>query len=146
MFENSSNKSHFPKHCLKITRIWIFQFWNFHQFLAFWTFVHSKCRRSSLRSQCWIGLFLWFSNTVSDMGVQNVLWSRKQSTLERYGIFLSRLFCNVDLLWSKQQKQHFVGKTQSLFSHKQALQVMKCPLGAKAREIWSHIFPTTLEA
>mgnify|MGYP001255037335 FL=1 len=30
-------------------------------------------------------------------------------------------------------------------SHKQALQVMKCPLGAKAR-IWSHIFPTTLEA
>ena len=28
------------------------------------TFVHSKCKRSSLRSQCWMRLFLWFSNTV----------------------------------------------------------------------------------
>ena len=26
--------------------------------------VHSKCKRSSLRSQCWMRLFLWFSNTV----------------------------------------------------------------------------------
>ena len=31
----------------------------------FWlTFVHWKCKRSSLRSQCWMRLFLWFSNTV----------------------------------------------------------------------------------
>ena len=32
----------------------------------FWklTFVHPKCKRSSLRSQCWMRLFLWFSNTV----------------------------------------------------------------------------------
>ena len=28
------------------------------------TFVHSKRKRSSLRSQCWMRLFLWFSNTV----------------------------------------------------------------------------------
>ena len=28
------------------------------------TFVHSKCKRSSLRSQWWMRLFLWFSNTV----------------------------------------------------------------------------------
>ena len=34
-------------------------FWHF-----WWTFVHSKCKRSSLRSQCWMRLFLWFSNTV----------------------------------------------------------------------------------
>ena len=34
-------------------------FWHF-----FLTFVHSKCKRSSLRSQCWMRLFLWFSNTV----------------------------------------------------------------------------------
>ena len=34
-------------------------------FLAFWsTFVHSKCKRSSLRSQCWMRLFRGFSNTV----------------------------------------------------------------------------------
>ena len=34
-------------------------------FWHFWlTFVHSKCNRSSLRSQCWMRLFLWFSNTV----------------------------------------------------------------------------------
>ena len=34
-------------------------FWHFQ-----WTFVHSKCKRSSLLSQCWMRLFLWFSNTV----------------------------------------------------------------------------------
>ena len=28
------------------------------------TFVHSKCKRNLLRSQCWMRLFLWFSNTV----------------------------------------------------------------------------------
>ena len=28
------------------------------------TFVHSKWKRSSLRSQCWMRLFLWFSNTL----------------------------------------------------------------------------------
>ena len=30
----------------------------------YWTFVNSKCKRSSLRSQCWVRLFLWFSNTL----------------------------------------------------------------------------------
>ena len=30
----------------------------------YWTFVHSKCKRSSLRSPCWMILFMWFSNTV----------------------------------------------------------------------------------
>ena len=74
-------------------RIWFFQFWHFlrifcpikidmsgttvwpqlsgfqklakmNYFWHFsWTFVHSKCIRSSLRSQCWMRLFLWFSNT-----------------------------------------------------------------------------------
>ena len=34
-------------------------------FLAFlMNFCHLKCKRSSLRSQCWMRLFLWFSNTV----------------------------------------------------------------------------------
>ena len=74
-------------------RIWIFECWRFPpifvllkltclvilfdrklqffknspnwQFLAFLiNFSHSKCKRSSLRSQCWMRLFLWFSNTV----------------------------------------------------------------------------------
>ena len=35
-------------------------FWHFSL-----TFVHSKCKRSSLRSQHWMRLFLWFSNTVA---------------------------------------------------------------------------------
>ena len=35
------------------------QFWHFQS-----TFVHSKCKRSSLRWQCWMRLFLWFSITV----------------------------------------------------------------------------------
>ena len=34
-------------------------FWHFKL-----TFVHSKCKRSSLRSQCLMRLFLWFSSTV----------------------------------------------------------------------------------
>ena len=29
-----------------------------------WTFVNSNCKRCSFRLQCWIRLFLWFSNTV----------------------------------------------------------------------------------
>ena len=30
-----------------------------------WAFLyHSKCKRSSLRSQCWMWLILWLSNTV----------------------------------------------------------------------------------
>ena len=34
-------------------------FWHFK-----WTFIHSKYKRSSLRSKCWMRLFLWFSNTM----------------------------------------------------------------------------------
>ena len=33
-------------------------------------FVHSKYKRSSLRSQCWMRLFLWFSNTVLQCQVE----------------------------------------------------------------------------
>ena len=35
-----------------------------HLWHFWWSFVHSKCKRSSLRSQSWMKLFLWFSNTV----------------------------------------------------------------------------------
>ena len=42
-------------------------FWPFF----YWTFVHSKCKRSSLR--CWTRLFLWFSNTVIIFGVQGTM-------------------------------------------------------------------------
>ena len=70
-------------------RIWIFEFWHFPpifvllkltclvtlfdrklQFFKnspnwlFLAFLNSKCKRSSLRSQCWMRLFLWFSNTM----------------------------------------------------------------------------------
>ena len=74
--------------------IWIFQFWHFPpkfvllkstclvtlfdcKFEVFknwpkwikfgffyWTFVHSKCKHSSLCSKFWMRLFLWFSTTV----------------------------------------------------------------------------------
>ena len=36
--------------------------WN--SFQSCLSFIHSKCKRSSLRSQCWMRLFLRFSNTV----------------------------------------------------------------------------------
>ena len=41
-------------------------------FWHFWlTFVHSKCKRSS---QCWMRLFLWFSNTVSSVAKSFSHW------------------------------------------------------------------------
>ena len=91
-FETFLNKN---TQCLKITWNIAFEFWHFpsifcllkmtclvklfdrklkffqqfakmNHFWHFWlTFVHSKCKRSSLRSQCWMRLFLWFSNTVN---------------------------------------------------------------------------------
>ena len=33
-----------------------------------WSFVHSNCKRSSIPSQCWLRLFMWFSNTVVRVG------------------------------------------------------------------------------
>ena len=58
--------------CLKIIQNVAFQFLNFGIFDHFWhfgaTFVHSKCKHCSLRSQCWMRLFRRFSNTVDDMG------------------------------------------------------------------------------
>ena len=54
------------KNDLSGNTVWGFQkvakmgyFWHF-----WWTFVYSKCKRSSLRSQCWTRLFGRFSNTV----------------------------------------------------------------------------------
>ena len=48
--------------CLKITQNVSFEFLSFGIFNEL--LVHSKCKRSSLRSQCWMRLFLWISNTV----------------------------------------------------------------------------------
>ena len=45
--------------CLKMTKNVSFEF------SIETIFVHSKCKPSSLRSQCWMRLFLGFSNTVS---------------------------------------------------------------------------------
>ena len=45
----------------KMDHFWYFQL----------TFVHSKCKGSSLRSQCWMRLFLWFSNTVNSQAEKN---------------------------------------------------------------------------
>ena len=84
-----------------------FEFWHFSPFLVLWkviymvtlfdhklqifknpskltifwpfksTFVHSKCKHSSLRSQCWMRLFLWFSTRVIDFLQRIVHWSSK---------------------------------------------------------------------
>ena len=44
-------------------------------FVAFLSnFGHSKCKRSSLRSQFWMRLFLWFSNTVPCFFFFRILW------------------------------------------------------------------------
>ena len=60
----SPKKSHFQK----ITKF--DHFWHFSS-----TFVHSKCKCSSLRSQCWMRLFLWFSTTVHTINGDNK-WGR----------------------------------------------------------------------
>ena len=44
-----------------------------------WTFDHLKCKHSSLRSQCWMRLFLWFSNTVESFS----LFDREEKNMER---------------------------------------------------------------
>ena len=36
--------------------------------------LHSKCKLSSLRSQCWMRLFLWFSNTVKFVFFVHKTW------------------------------------------------------------------------
>ena len=63
-------------------RIWIFSFWHFppiflplkltclvtlfdRKLQVFKNLPFTKCKRSSLRSQSWMRLFLWFSNTVT---------------------------------------------------------------------------------
>ena len=49
----------------KETRLKIILFWGIFKNSHFWlTFVHSKCKRSSLHLQCWVRLFLQFSNTI----------------------------------------------------------------------------------
>ena len=48
-------------------------FQNLAKMDLFWhlelTFDHSNCKRSLLRSQCWMRLFLWLSNTVLHLGI-----------------------------------------------------------------------------
>ena len=82
------NTSEANSQCLKITQNLALECWYFSSFFVrskvtslvtlfdrkfhvfkmnhfWWTFVHSQCKRSSLRSQCWMRLILWFSNTVN---------------------------------------------------------------------------------
>ena len=56
--------------------VWLqaLEFKNSPKWTIFGIFVHSKCIRSSLRSQCPMRLFLWFSNTVAR--VHNPITSR----------------------------------------------------------------------
>ena len=51
----------------------IVTFWHFQ-----WTFVHLKCKRSSLRSQCWMRLFLCFSDFLEWFFVWDWGWCDKR--------------------------------------------------------------------
>ena len=63
--------------CLKITKNVAFENFNFgifHHFLAFLiNFCPLICKRSSLRSQCWMRLFFDFS-TLWSSRMENLLW------------------------------------------------------------------------
>ena len=74
-------KSGFQK-LVKIDHFWHFQ----------WTFVHSKCKRSSLRSQCWMRLFLWFSNTVCKAQIDLSRYHTQVLNVSRKIIFLDALY------------------------------------------------------
>ena len=66
-------------------RIWIYFVIHYRSFRSFLdplilhfhmpTLVHSKCKRSSLRSQCWAGLFVGFSNTVFFISFHILIWT-----------------------------------------------------------------------
>ena len=64
--------------CLKTTENVAFNFGIFNQS----TFVNSHCKRSSLRSQWWMILFLWFSNPVPVRWGKKWKFSVKLSTLK----------------------------------------------------------------
>ena len=70
-------------------------FWNF-----LFTFVYSKCKLSSLRSLCWMRLFLWFSNTVRMLTVQQKPYSKNHRFSTQCCSFqlLSHKF-SLDTLW-----------------------------------------------
>ena len=77
-------------------------FWHFYL-----SFVYSKCKRSSLRSQCWMRLFLWFSNTVQKILSQSDL----VFSLPGHGLYFAwrrpdfhaylrpRHFSRISILW-----------------------------------------------
>ena len=63
--------------------------------------VHSKCKRSSLRSQCWMRLFLRFSNTVymiifQGMGYGGELLDFAESTRPKSQVYV--VSCRTDIL------------------------------------------------
>ena len=67
LFENYSKMSHFPNFS-KLNYFW--HFWK--------TFVHLICKRSSLRSQCWMRLFsLIFKHCVHWRSSQKTDWNFK---------------------------------------------------------------------
>ena len=86
--------SGFPK-LAKMDHFWHFQL----------TFVHSKCKRSSLRSQHWMRLFLWCSNTVALLKVSFLIFWFQKIILKRSRIqlrspcFFTLLSHNEFLAW-----------------------------------------------
>ena len=72
-----------------ISKCWFCLEWNFenvnflndHFWHSSWPFVHSKCKRSSLRSQCWMRLFFRKLNTMRDLKSERVNFHRLAYTL-----------------------------------------------------------------
>ena len=84
------------------------QNWRFLAFL--WTFGHSKCKRISLRSQCWMRLFLWFSNTVHNQYIFKVQRCRKGHLIFCFWQTLQNFFleCTSSFLRRKMRKGCFL--------------------------------------
>ena len=79
-------------------------------FLAFyWTFVHSKYKCSSLHSQCWMRLFLWFSNTV-EMSKALVVYLFSSS-------FKNRCFFTIMTMFGLFKVGSHLGKRFSQWGH-----------------------------
>ena len=78
-------------------------FWHFKL-----TFVHSKCECSSLRSQCWMRLFLWFSNSVVHAHKSRKLGPFLCRSMEYcwYKLYYSFYFKNIKVYLQQEREYH----------------------------------------
>ena len=138
MMQQTLIRSHKENHniwkWLKMSHFWFFNFGFSDQFSVLslsktrqnWlflaiksTFVHSKCKSGSLRSQCWMRLFGWFSYTVNTPNEKEVCYHWKLSKIAQRNKGYLLVFRRFENYWSSAAQVLFtfaVFRTHVLFS------------------------------